>query len=124
MKREILLHHEATAIASQHGLGGLYELAQHLHMEKGCRRGDAVINMDSSDDPTSTVGFYFNPAAGEGGIIMAMAGASHDENGLEGCRFLFQSHEAAEAKQALLAELGQYDEPEGAPRFSVVPADA
>ena len=105
MNRQILLRHEATAIAAKNGLAGLPELAQHLHLEKGARRGEVVINMDHSDDPTSTVGFYFSPAAGEGGIIMATAGASHEENGLEGCRFLFQSHGVAEAQRALLAEL-------------------
>ena len=120
MKREILLHHEATAIASQHGLGGLYELAQHLHMEKGTRRGDAVINMDCSDDPTSTAGFYFNPAAGEGGIIMATVGASHDENGLEGVRFLFQSSEIEEAREALLHHIRIYEPVAPADRLSPV----
>jgi hypothetical protein len=111
MKREILLPHEATATAAKNGLAGLPELAKYLHLQKGIQRGDAVINMDHSDDPTSSVGFWFNPAAGEGGILMATAGASHEENVLEGVRFRFQAHEAAEARAALLAELSLHDEP-------------
>lgn len=120
MKREILLNHECIALASQHGLGGLYELAQHLHQEKAIQRGDTVIHMDCSDDPTTTTGFYFAPAAGEGGVLMAHVGMSHEENGLEGVRLRFQSHEIAEAQAALL-DLLRLHEPEKAdPNFSVV----
>lgn len=120
MKRETLFNHQCIGIASQHGLGGLYELAQHLHLEKGIRRGDETIHMDCSDDPTSTSGFWFSPAAGECGVIVATAGASHEENGLEGVRFLFQPHEATEAQKALLAELSSHEPQNHTPSLSVV----
>ena len=105
MKREILLRHECSAIAAKNGLAGLFEFAEHLHEDKAIKRGDAVIDMVHSDDPTFATGFYFNPACGEGGIIMATVGASHQENGLEGVRFLFAPGEAAAAQAALLSEL-------------------
>ena len=123
MKREILLHHEAIAIAAKNGLAGLPELAQHLHLEKFIQRDESVIDMNESDDPTSTTGFYFNPAAGEGGIITATVGASHQENGLEGVRFLFNPGEAAAAQAALLSELRSMDveaATTGSPAFTVV----
>ena len=105
MKDEPLLPHECTALAAKNGLAGLQELAEHLHLQKGIKRGDAVINMNYSDDPTSVTGFYFNPAAGEGAIIRATSGLSHEENGLEGIRFVFQPGEAQEAQAALLQQL-------------------
>ena len=123
MKREILLRHEATAIAAKNGLAGLYELAQHLHEEKAIKRGDAVIDMNCSDDPTTATGFYFNPACGEGGILTATVGASHQEDGLEGVRFLFGASEAAAAQAALLSELSAMESDaasSASPAFTVV----
>ena len=108
--REILISHECAAIASKTGLGGLYECAQHMHVELSAQRGDEVINMDQSDLPTSAMGFYFNQAAGECGVLVATVGASREENGMEGTRFLFNPYEAKQALAALLAELSQYDE--------------
>ena len=105
MKRKILLRHEATAIAAKNGLAGLYDLAQHQHMEKGIARGDEVIPTTGSSDPTTVAGFYFNPACGEGGIIMGTCGASEEEDGLEGVRYLFEAAEAAAAQATLLSEL-------------------
>ena len=123
MKREILIPYECAAIASQHGLGGLYDLAQHLHEEKGIKRGDAFITMIDAEYTTTATGFYFNPAAGEGGILMATVGASHQENGLEGVRFLFASSEVAAAQAALLSELRAMETDANAlrdPAFTVV----
>ena len=119
MKREILLDHECTAIAAKNGLAGLRDYALYLHSEKMLRD----LSEFFSDSPTVTTAFYFNPACGEGGVITATAGASHEEDGLEGVRFLFQPHEAAEARAALLSELRSMD-PEAVtaevPAFTVV----
>ena len=120
MKREILLSYECTAIAAKNGLAGLHEFALSLHSEKMCRD----LSEFFSESPTIVTGFYFNPACGECGVIAAIAGQSHEEDGLEGCRFFFQAHEVAEARAALMAELDQYEAPECTPRFSVVPANA
>lgn len=109
MKREILLNHECIAIAAKNGLAGLFEHTQYQHLEKGIQRGDATIDMDCSEEPTTANGFYFNPACGEGGVITATVGASHQENGLEGVRFLFSPNEAAAAQAALLSELRSMD---------------
>ena len=116
MKREILLSYECTAIAAKNGLAGLRELALHQHSDKMLQN----LSEFFSGSPTFTKGFYFNPAGGECGVIFAVAGASHEEDGLEGVRFFFQPDEAAEAQKALLAELDQYEPENITPRFSVV----
>ena len=102
MKREILLHHEAVAVAAKNGCAGLYELVQHEHEWIALQKGPEQVQL-----PSVEFAFFFNPAAGEGGIIQATCGASHEEDGLEGCRYTFSSERAHEARQALLAELAQ-----------------
>ena len=119
MKQEILLAHECTAIAAKNGLAGLREYALHLHSEKMLRD----LSEFFSGSPTRTTGFYFNPACGEGGVIMATAGASHEEDGLEGVRFLFNPADEAKARAAVLSELHAADEQaatSAGPAFTVV----
>ena len=104
MIREILLASQCAALAPKHGIFGLQELADERHTHR-------LLNTPEGEPCAMEVAkaFFHDPASGESGVFFAVAGAqTHEEDGMEGLRFTYEPHEAAEAECALLAELGEY----------------
>ena len=100
--REILLHHEAIAIAAKNNVAGLYEYTKHEYDLISFRKAPEQMQL-----PSVAFAFFFNPACGEGGIIQATFGASEEEDGLEGILYRFHPAMAENAQREMLAELTQ-----------------